>query len=369
MNYKTNNITIVSTPYKELPSETMGAVEKVSMERAIALYNSGFNAIFVSPTNGDNIGVPIFRIKKLEINKISAKESKIRWLFDTKSFSYFQPYLDIPKDVIGEFTILDGVRIDPWNFLVMKNKFKKSKIINVMHFPGPLFNSIYIKPLSFIYKSSIWGTLSRGMYAFMKKLGYKTVYFPNGIDIPEKNCIETNPERYILFFGRIEEFKAPHLAILLSKKTGIPLKICGRIYDYNYFNKYIKKYIDGKMIEFLGEIPYKKLFDILKKALAVVYFGEHYDPQPTVLMESISYGVPVIGFNLSPLSGFHDIIKNGKNGIVISKNLDTNNIEKRLYKFDRMDIYNKTKLNWSWSSVINNYYKLVFEEILSESFS
>ena len=363
------NITVVSTPYKELPSETMGAVEKVSMQRAIALYNSGYNVIFVAPTNGDNIGVPIFRIKKLEIDKIAAKVSKVKWLFNTKSFTYFRPYLDIPEDVIGEFTILDGVRIDPWDFLVMKNKFKKSKIINVMHFPGPLFNSIYIKPLAFIYKSSIWGALSRGMYAFMKKLGYKTIYYPNGVDMPEKNCIETDPERYLLFFGRIEEFKAPHLAISISKKTGIPLKICGRIYDYDYFNKYIKPFIDGKNIEYLGEIPNKKLFGLLKKALAVTYFGEHYDPQPTVLMESISYGVPVIGFNLSPLSGFHDIIRNGENGIVISKNLDTNNIENTLSKFDRMDIYNKTKLNWSWSSVINRYYKLGFEEILSKNFS
>jgi len=369
MNYKANNISVVSTPYKELPSETMGAVEKVSMQRAIALYNSGFNVMFVSPTNGDNIGVPTFRIKKLEIDKISAKESKVKWLFNTKSFSYFRPYLDISKNIIGEITILDGVRIDPWDFLIMGYKFRKSKIINVMHFPGPLFNSIYIKSLSFIYKYSIWGALSHGMYKFMKKLGYKTVYFPNGINIPEKNYIETDPERYILFFGRIEEFKSPHLAILLSKKTNIPLKICGRIYDYNYFNNYIKTFIDGKNIEFLGEVSYKKLFDLLRKALAVVYFGKHYDPQPTVLMESISYGVPVIGFNLSPLSGFHDIIRNGENGIVINKNLDTNNIERRLNEFDRMDIYNKTKLNWSWSSVINNYYKLIFEEILSKNFS
>lgn len=362
------NITVVSTPYKELPSDTMGAVEKVSMERALELYKAGYGIKFVTPINGQNIGVPLLKIEKLETKITYTKESKLRWLFDTKSFTYFKPYLKISQDAIGDITILDGVRIDPWDFIIMHEKFRRSPVINIMHFPGPLFNSIYIKSLPFIYKKRIWGALSIGMYNFMRKLGYKTLYFPNGITIPEQNKIVKIPNRYLLFFGRIEEFKAPHLAITLSKKTGIPLKICGRIYDYQYFNYYVKPFIDGKDVEFLGEIAYDKLFELVRYALAVTYFSNHYDPQSTVLLESISYGVPIVGFNSSILSGSHDIVKNGENGLVIDKNFKISDIETSLYSFNRISIYNKAKKDWSWESVIQNYYIKAFNKVLNGDF-
>ena len=194
------------------------------------------------------------------------------------------------------------------------------------------------------------------------------MYFPNGITIPEQSQVIKTPKRYLLFFGRIDKVKMPHLAILLSKKTGIPLKICGRIYDTEYFSKDIKPFVDGKNIEFMGEIPYKKLFELLRNALGITYFGNYYDPLPTVLLESISYGVPIIGFNLSKLSGFHDIVKNGENGLVLDKNLERGNIENLLYSFDRIKIYNNTRNEWSWESVIHNYYQKIFNTILNENF-
>ena len=244
-------------------------------------------------------------------------------------------------------------------------KFRNSIVINILHPPVVFVDKTSIKMLKVLYKRAMWGALNTRICNYMRGLGYNVQYLPNGITIPREKLVVKEPENFFIFFGRIEPMKAPHLAIMLSKLIKKPLRIFGKVYDHNYFNQMIKPYIDGNQIKFFGEVPYDVLFDNLRKAAATFYYSSSYDPFPSVILESLSYGVPIIGDSLSPLSGFHDLIVPNLNGSVLKFNkgsfkLNYDENTDIFSAFDRKFIYKDTILRWSWKKVINKYYNPFF---------
>lgn len=360
---KTFDISVISTPYKFQPSNTMGSVEKVSFQRFQKLTKMGYNVNFIAPVKSKlDEDYKYYPIKKIRVDSIPNNRSKLHWLYSTGSFNYFSPYMKIPENEIGQILIFDGWRLEPWDFIPLAMKFHKSTVINILHPPVVFVDKTPIKMFQLLYKRAIWGSLNTRISEYMRKLGYNVIYLPNGIAIPSERMIMKEPENFFIFFGRIEPVKAPHLAIMLSKSTKKPLKIFGKIYDQSYFNKMIKPYIDGVQIKFYGEVPYDILFDNLRRSSATFYFSYSYDPFPTVLLESLSYGVPVIGNSLSPLSGFHDLIVPKMNGNIVKVNeiadkLSYNEKFDIFSNFDRTLIYRNTSLKWSWKNVIKKFYE------------
>ena len=70
------------------------------------------------------------------------------------------------------------------------------------------------------------------------------------------------------FLGRIAPIKGTHLAIEIAKKSGIPLKIAGEVQPIyrEYFEREVKPHIDGKFIEFVGEVDLAEKNELLGNA-------------------------------------------------------------------------------------------------------
>lgn len=329
----------------------------------------GYNVNFIAPMIMNEDANEYFSIRLAKPSKVPDNRNLIRWMYSTRSFDYFVPYLKIPKDKIGRVVIFDGWRLEPWDFVFLNAKFKGAKIINILHPPVVFIDKIPIRFFSPLYKRSIWGSLNTRIHEYFLKNGYTSYYLPNGISFPDKNRIVRNPDEFLIFFGRIEPSKAPHLAIKLARILGIPLKIYGRIFNGSYFEKEIKPYLDSVNVIFCGEVPYTELFKNLRMAKGTVYFSETYDPLPTVLLESISFGVPVIGYNSHTLSGFHDIIRNGMNGIIvrpseISSGFSSDKLSSVLGSLDRDFIYTSAQEKWSWEAIVKKHYKELLEKLM-----
>ncbi|MEM0136022.1 MAG: glycosyltransferase [Thermoplasmatales archaeon] len=355
------DISVISTPYFYQPSDFMGGVEKVSFQRFQELRKFGYEVNFIAPISSETDQDNLQSIRLARPSKVPDSRNIIRWMYSTRSFDYFMPYLNIPKDKIGKIVFLDGWRLEPWDFLLLNYKFKHSYIINILHPPVIFIDRVPVRTLSFLYKRSIWGALNLRIHEYFLQKGYISYYLPNGVNIPDKNRIIRNPDEFLIFFGRIEPSKAPHLAIQLARNLGIPLKIFGRIHDYNYFVSKIKPYLDTQNIMFCGEVPYVELFESLRNAKGTVYFSDAYDPFPSVLLESISYGVPVIGYGAHPLSGFHDVIKDKVNGVVVkSGEILLPFLKRRLLDdldvINRFSVYDWAQKNWSWNNIMKRYY-------------
>lgn len=147
------------------------------------------------------------------------------------------------------------------------------------------------------------------------KLNYiRTVY--NGID-PQDYPFKAQPQDppYLAFLGRLSPEKGPQHAIAIAKQTGWCLKMAGKLdaVDREFFEKEIAPQIDGKQIEYLGEVNHAQKAELLGNAAVTLFPITWREPFGLVMIESMATGTPVIGMNLGSVP---EVIAHGETGFV-----------------------------------------------------
>ncbi len=141
-----------------------------------------------------------------------------------------------------------------------------------------------------------------------------TVY--NGID--ENNypfIAEPSNPPYLAFLGRFSPEKGPHHAIAIAKQTGWCLKMAGKIdeVDRKFFEREIAPHIDGKQIQFLGEVSHNEKAELLGNAAVTLFPITWQEPFGLVMIESMATGTPVIAINLGSVP---EVVNQGVSGFV-----------------------------------------------------
>lgn len=93
---------------------------------------------------------------------------------------------------------------------------------------------------------------------------------------------------YLSFLGRIAPNKGTYLAIAVAERAGIPLKIAGPIEpaDEDYFNAEIEPHIDGRFVEYLGDVNQRTKTDLLPESLALLFPIQWDEPFGLVMAEA-----------------------------------------------------------------------------------
>ncbi|MGL5877252.1 MAG: glycosyltransferase family 4 protein [Xenococcaceae cyanobacterium] len=142
----------------------------------------------------------------------------------------------------------------------------------------------------------------------------RTVY--NGIDV-EKYSFFAQPQQppYLAFLGRLSPEKGPHHAIAVAKQIGLPLKLAGKIdaSDRSFFEREIAPQIDGKQIEYIGEVNRAQKIELLGNASVTLFPITWDEPFGLVMVESMATGTPVIGLNRCSVP---EVIAPGKSGFI-----------------------------------------------------
>ncbi|MGP8078108.1 MAG: glycosyltransferase [Thermoplasmata archaeon] len=265
--------------------------------------------------------------------------------------------------MVGIFN--DAFRNELWISYLMSVRMGAARTINVLHGFVDWANPLYagMMPLA---RRMVFGSLNVSMFEWMRRLGLKVFYTPNGTYFPKEGLINASPSRCLIFVGRIDSVKSPHVAIELAKQTGIPLKIVGPASDLEYFRLRVKPEL-GEAIQYLGEVGDSELQALLLSSLALVYIGTYNDPQPGVVLEAIAHGVPVVGLLPGPYSGFHDAIQDGKNGLAAKSVLELSRRIDLVEHMDRLTIYKDARELWSWDSVARRFYVPTLAQIASGS--
>jgi len=139
--------------------------------------------------------------------------------------------------------------------------------------------------------------ISKWMSEIYKAQGFTSKHVYNGIDL-ERYPLKREKGERLLFVGRIDRFKQPHIAIQVAKKLDMGLDIVGGTFvqDPSYLRQ-IKNLCDGKQVKMYPDAPHELKLKLLQNAKALVFPSKMGEPFGLVAVEAMAVGTPVAALN------------------------------------------------------------------------
>jgi glycosyltransferase involved in cell wall biosynthesis len=127
---------------------------------------------------------------------------------------------------------------------------------------------------------------------------------------------EPEGEPYVAFLGRASKEKGPDRAIEIARRCAMKLKIAAKIgfEDQAYYDRDLRPLIDGKQIEFIGEVDDQGKAELLGGATALLLPIDWPEPFGLVVIEAMAFGVPVIVWNHGSMP---EIVDDGITGFIV----------------------------------------------------
>ena len=139
---------------------------------------------------------------------------------------------------------------------------------------------------------------------------------PNGVPLPKFDYVDAvREDAPLVFLGRVEKIKGPHLAIDIAKATNKRLIIAGNIPEEKrtWVEKNVLTRVDGDQIQFIGPVDDVQKNDLLGRAAAFLMPILWDEPFGIVMAEALACGTPVIGTRRGAVP---EVVSNGETGIV-----------------------------------------------------
>jgi glycosyltransferase involved in cell wall biosynthesis len=288
-------VAVVAPPFLAVPPRKYGGTELFIAQLAEGLKNSGVDVVVY--TNGEStVGV------------------ETRWLYKAPQWPIKGEVFDNLKDFNhASWAIADArencdvIHLNSVAAL-MFTRFAESKFVYTMHHVHE-------------------GDLSE-VYQFFPKVEFVTIseFQRRTETLPRMRCIhhgidlnlyhpQPKKQQYLTFLGRIAPIKGTHLAIAVAKRSGIPLKIGGEVQPIfqDYFDREIKPHIDGKFIEYVGEVGLEAKNELLGNSLAMLFPIQWNEPFGLVMIEAMACGTPVLAL---PGGAVEEVVCNGISGFI-----------------------------------------------------
>lgn len=212
----------------------------------------------------------------------------------------------------------------------------------------------------------------------------KVVVIPNGVNVKDLESSNENNTNFIikynltedsfkiLFVGRLIETKNAHKLVNAVtkhiKSENIEVLIIGSG-DVEYINQ-LKETSDNR-IHVLGEVNFSDLVAAYNVSDLLVQLGEWGEGMPTVILEAMACGLPI----LTTVGGsISDVITEGENGLFINVPVDEKELAEKIEYFmgfdsnnNKMAKANITKVNreFNWDIIANKILD-VYNKVLEE---
>jgi len=185
-----------------------------------------------------------------------------------------------------------------------------------------------------------------------------TVY--NGLDL-KLFPFSNKPKNHLLFLGRILPTKGPHVAIQAATKAKEKLILAGLPNQGNFWEKKIKPYLK-KDIQYIGNIPYEKIYKYYGQAKALLCPIQWEEPFGLTFIEAMACGTPVIAFDRGSA---REVIKDGKTGFIVKNLREMVQAIKKIDQIDRKECRRWVEANFTLEKMVDEYEEL-FLKILRD---
>lgn len=178
----------------------------------------------------------------------------------------------------------------------------------------------------------------------------------NGIDV-KRLPFENKPGDYLLFLGRITDFKGILEAIQIANLVNIKLVIAAKVdpTDEDFYNQKVKPLIDGIKIVYVGEVDFNQKIEYLKNALCLIFPIKWEEPFGLVLTEAMACGTPVVAFDRGSVS---EIVEDGVTGFVVTNVDQATKAISKIGQIDRAKCRERVEKYFSQEIMLNAYEQL-----------
>ncbi len=186
-----------------------------------------------------------------------------------------------------------------------------------------------------------------------------TVY--NGIRTADFS-FSSQPEEYLLFFGRIHPHKGTAEAIQIALKSKKQLLIAGIIQDQAYFDEQVKPFLSDQII-FIGTAGPGRRNELLGSASALLHPINFDEPFGLSVAEAMSCGTPVIAFNRGAMP---ELIQQEKTGFLVKNVQEAVEAVQQIKRIERACCRQWSLSQFSQEKMTADYLRL-YEQILNGS--
>ena len=139
---------------------------------------------------------------------------------------------------------------------------------------------------------------------------------PNGVPLATYSFVANpGPDAPLMFLGRVEAIKGPHLAIEVARRSGLPLVIAGNVppEHQGWFDAHIAPHLDDH-IRYVGPVDDERKAELLGRARALLMPILWDEPFGIVMAEAMACGTPVLGFRRGAVP---EVVEQGVSGLVV----------------------------------------------------
>ena len=220
---------------------------------------------------------------------------------------------------------------------------KKPKIFHMHGCQIDFYKRYFLSRLIFKHIADVYISISQLMLRKLVELGIpqnKIRYLPNGIDVKTFRPLEKKEDNLILFVGRITFAKGLHVLLksLAYLEKPIHLVIIGPPdWDVEYFQEMLRRIENKKGTHKMTYLGAKDQANIIKwyQRAAIFVLPSFREAFPVVNLEALSCETPVVATNVG---GISDVVRDGKNGILVPPNNAVKLANAIQYLLDNEDI-------------------------------
>lgn len=165
-------------------------------------------------------------------------------------------------------------------------------------------------------RGTLWFTaISRAMMQPVADLGTWRLVF-NGV--PQSAYAyspDPGSDAPLVFLGRLEHIKGPHLAVEIARRTGLPLILAGNVPPEHqaWFEAHVAPHVDGRRIRYIGPVDDRQKNALLGRARALLMPILWEEPFGIVMAEAMACGTPVLGLRRGAVP---EVVEDGVTGFV-----------------------------------------------------